>query len=67
LIGSVITDSILSGLRFSVAPTSAAALIPLMSVMMEVGVAGLIIVQLRKAVQRKALVSSLFADKNADR
>jgi len=67
LIGSVITDSILSGLRFSVAPTSAAALIPLMSVVMEVGVASLIIVQLRKAVQRKALVSSLFADKNADR
>ena len=67
LIGSVITDSILSGLRFSVAPTSAAALIPLMSVVMEVGVASLIIVQLRKAVQRKALVSSLFTDKNADR
>ena len=35
--------------------------------MMEVGVASLIIVQLRKAVQRKALISSLFADKNADR
>ena len=32
-----------------------------------VAVATLIVVQLRKAVQRKALVSSLFADKNADR
>jgi hypothetical protein len=66
LIGSVITDAGLSGLRLSEAPTSLAALIPLMSMAIEVALASIIVVQLRKAVQRRALISSLFSDQNAN-
>jgi hypothetical protein len=66
LIGSIITDVILSGLRFSDARISLAALIPLTSVTVEVALACVIIVHLRKALQRKALVSSLFGDRKAN-
>jgi hypothetical protein len=66
LIGSVVLDTILSGLRFVSAGISLAAVIPMASIAIEVALAGVIIVELRNVIQRKALVSSLFADENAD-
>jgi len=66
LIGSVVLDTILSGLRLVGAGISLAAVIPMASVAIEVALAGVIIVQLRNVFQRKALVSALFADENAD-
>jgi hypothetical protein len=59
-------DTILSGLRLVGAGISLAAVIPMASVAIEVALAGVIIVQLRNVFQRKALVSALFADENAD-
>jgi hypothetical protein len=65
LIGSVVLDTILSGLRYVGAGISLAAVFPMALVAIEVALAGVIIVQLRKVIQRKALVSALFADENA--
>jgi hypothetical protein len=66
LIGSVILDTLLSGARVLGAGMSVAALVPLLSVAIEVALAAAIIAEIRKTVQRKALVSSLFAGTNAD-
>jgi hypothetical protein len=66
LIGSIITDTVLSGLRFFEARMSLVGLIPLTSVAIELAVAGTIIVELRRVMQRKALVASLFAENNAN-
>jgi hypothetical protein len=41
---------------------SLAGIVPLLSSAIEVALVGVIAVELRKAIQRKALVSSLFAD-----
>jgi hypothetical protein len=38
----------------------------LLSIAIEVALVGVVAVELRKVMQRKALVSSLFADKNAN-
>jgi hypothetical protein len=66
LIGSVVLDTLLSGLRYVGAGISLAAVIPMALVAIEVALTGVIIVQFRNAIQRKALVSALFADANAD-
>ncbi len=66
LTGSVILDTMLGGVRSVSAGLSPAGMIPLLSIAIEVALVGVIAVELRKAIQRKALVSSLFADeKNA--
>lgn len=65
LIAAVVLDTILGGTRALDAGMSLAAMIPLLSIAIEIGLVGVIIAELRKVVQRKALVSSLFADKNA--
>jgi hypothetical protein len=62
LIGSVILDTILAGVRSVGAGVSPAGMIPLLSIAIEVALVGVIAVELRKAIQRKTLVSSLFAD-----
>jgi hypothetical protein len=68
LIGSVILDTILASVRSVSAGMSLAGVIPLLSIAIEVALVGVIAVELRKAIQRKALVSSLFADeKNTTR
>lgn len=66
LIGAVVLDTILGGMRTVGAGMSLAAVIPLLSIAIEIALVGIIIVELRKVIQRKALVSSLFADKNAN-
>jgi len=66
LIGSIITDTVLSGLRLFEARMSLVGLIPLTSAAIELAVAGTIIVELRRVMQRKALVASLFAENNAN-
>ena len=65
LIGSVILDTLLSGARVLGAGMSVAALVPLLSIALEVALATAIVAEIRKTVQRKALVSLLFADTNA--
>ncbi len=66
LTGSVMLDTMLGGVRSVGAGLSPAGMIPLLSIAIEVALVGVIAVELRKAIQRKALVSSLFADeKNA--
>jgi len=66
LIGAVILDTILGGARSVGAGMALAAVIPLLSIAIEAALVGVIIVELRKVMQRKALISSLFADKNAN-
>lgn len=66
LIGAVILDTILCGARSIGVGMSLAAMIPLLSITIEVVLAGVIIVELRKVMQRRALILSLFADKNAN-
>jgi hypothetical protein len=66
LIGAVILDTILGGMRAVGAGMSVAAVIPLLSIAIEIALVGIITVELRNIMQRKALVSSLFADKNAN-
>ena len=63
LIGAVALDTILGAMRTIGAGMSLAAAIPLLSIAVEIGLVGVIAVELRKVLQRKALVSSLFADK----
>jgi hypothetical protein len=65
LTGAVILDTILGGARSVGAGISLTAVIPLLSIAIEVALAGVIIVELHKVMQRKALILSLFADKNA--
>lgn len=66
LIGAVILDTILCGARSIGVGMSLAAMIPLLSITIEVVLAGVIIVELRKVMQRRALILSLYADKNAN-
>ena len=66
LIGAVILDTILGGTRSIGAGLSLAAVIPLLSIAIEVALVGVIFIELRKVMQRKALILSLFADKNAN-
>jgi hypothetical protein len=66
LIGAVTLDAVLGGARAIGAGMSLIAVIPLLSIAMEVALIGVIIVELRKVMQRKALILSLFADKNAN-
>src|SRR5262249_21744828 len=63
LIGAVALDTILGAMRTIGAGMSLAAAIPLLSIAVEIGLVGVIAVELRKVLQRNALVSSLFADK----
>jgi hypothetical protein len=63
LTGSVILDTILGGVRSVGAGMSLAGTVPLLSIAIEVALVGVIAVELRRAIQRKALVSTLFADK----
>jgi hypothetical protein len=65
LIGSVILDAILGGARIVGAGMSLATLVPLLSIAFEVALITAIVAELRKTIQRKALVSALFIDKNA--
>jgi hypothetical protein len=67
LIGAVVLDTILGGLRIVDAGMSPAALVPLLSIAAEIGLVGIITMELRKMMQRQALVSSMFTDKNASR
>jgi len=66
LFGAVTLDTILAGARFIGVGMSLAAMIPLLSIAIEVVLVGVIIVELRKVIQRKALILSLFADKNTN-
>lgn len=65
LSGSVILDTILGAARIVGAGMSLATLVPLLSIALEVALIAAIVAALRKTVQRKALISALFADKNA--
>jgi hypothetical protein len=65
LIGAVLLDTILGGMRIVHAGMSLAAVIPLLSIVIEIGLAGVIAIELRKMVRRKALISSSLSDKNA--
>jgi hypothetical protein len=66
LIAAVILDTILGAARSVGAGMSLAGVIPLLSIAIEVALVGVIIVELRKVMQRRALVWSLFADNNAN-
>jgi len=64
LIGAVALDTMLGAMRpIGAGMPPLAAAIPLLSIAVEIGLVGVIAVELRKVLQRKALVSSLFADK----
>ena len=65
LIGAVVLDTILGGMRIFYAGMSLAAVIPLLSIVIEIGLVGAIAIELRKMVRRKALISSSFSDRNA--
>jgi len=65
LIGAVVLDTILGGMRIFHAGMSLAAVIPLLSIVIEIGLVGAIAIELRKMVRRKALISSSFSDRNA--
>jgi hypothetical protein len=65
LSGSVILDTILGGARVVGTGMSLATLVPLLSIAFEAALIAAIVAELRKTVQRKALISALFADKNA--
>jgi hypothetical protein len=60
LIASVVTDVILTGLRVFEARLPPSALVPLLSMAAEIALAGVLLFQIRKSIQRAALVSSLF-------
>jgi len=64
LIGAVILDTILGAARSVRAGMSLAAVIPLLSIAIEVALVSIIAVELRKVMRRKALVLSLFVDSN---
>jgi hypothetical protein len=66
LIGAVILDTILGGMRAVGSGMSLAAVIPLLSIAIEIALVGIITVELRKVMRRKALVSSMFADKTVN-
>lgn len=66
LTGVVILDTILGGMRTVGAGMSLAAAIPLLSIAIEIALVGVITFELRKVMQRKALISSLFADNTAN-
>jgi hypothetical protein len=61
LIGSVVMDAVLSGLRFVGVGFSLPALIPLLSMAFELALVGVIAVQLRNSIQRATLVATLFS------
>jgi hypothetical protein len=65
LIATIGLDTILGGMRVVEAGISPAAAIPLVSIAIEIGVAGVLILGLYRIRQRNALVASLFADKSA--
>ena len=61
LIASIGLDTILGGMRIVEAGMSPAVAIPLLSIAIEVGLAGVLIMGLYRIRQRNALVASLFA------
>ena len=65
LIGAVLLDTILGEMRIVHAGMSLAAVIPLLSIVIEIGLVGVIAIELRKMMRRKALISSSLSDKNA--
>jgi hypothetical protein len=67
LIGTVVLDTILGGLRALDAGISLAAIIPLSSIAVEIGLIAVLAMELRRMMARKALVASMFADESAHR
>ena len=62
LTGAVTLDAILGGLRLFDARISLAALVPLLSLAIEIALVGVIARQFHNAIQRTTLVAALFAD-----
>ena len=60
LLASVVADVALTGLRIFDKGMHPAALIPLLSLTAEMALAGVLVVQIRRTIQRTALASSLF-------
>ena len=64
MIGAVALDTMLGAMRpIGAGMPPLAAAIPLLSIAVEIGLVGVIAVELRKVLRRKALASSLFAHK----
>jgi hypothetical protein len=59
LLATVVTDTILTGLRLFEARLSASALVPLLSMGIEIAFVSVLILHIRATIQRMALVSSL--------
>ena len=60
LIAAVVTDAVLTGLRLFESELRLGALVPLATMAGEIAFAALLVVQLRQAMKRAALASSLF-------
>jgi small-conductance mechanosensitive channel len=60
LIAAVVTDTALTGLRLFESELRSSALVPIVTMAGEIAFAGLLVAQLRKALRRAALASSLF-------
>jgi len=62
LIATVATDAVLTGFRLFESELRLSALVPIVTMAGEIAFAAVLVVQLRKAMKRAALASSLFCD-----
>jgi hypothetical protein len=65
LLAAVMLDAILGGLRLVDAQLSLAALVPVLSIAIELALIGIVAFELRNAIQRFSLIAALLASENS--